>query len=354
MSDSGFMMMEHQFYMPRLVTEVMDALEQEGVEDIRAHIAVYDLPRLKRNILLLSKRPLTDEIRYNAFFELTDENYDYIHLLYPAPDSLQDNLINRIVLNGWEAQADTAAFNVSPCTDDHPFTAQMGLWRNFSWDRLDKVMPYEFTGFPLAKVIILVILLVTLVFIIPLNLLPYITRTTKLKGVPWLYFFAIGMAYMIVEVILIYKYTLLVGPSVYAIATILLTLLVASGVGSRCARSFGDTVPFLGIVAWLVLDTLVFGLLINLFGHLGMTARILVTAAFVFPVGFFMGMPFPNGTLRVGPLIDWGFAVNGAASVFGSTLIILVAGSFGFTTALLIGGALYVFAMGLMSRRSAW
>ena len=57
-----------------------------------------------------------------------------------------------------------------------------------------------------------------------------------------------------------------------------------------------------------------------------------------------MGMPFPKATLRVGELVDWGFAVNGTASVLGSTGILLVAFTWGFDAALAVGGALYLLA----------
>ncbi len=50
--------------------------------DPLSHFAIYDLPQMRRNMILLSKRPLTDEIRYNAFFELTDENYTHAIQLY--------------------------------------------------------------------------------------------------------------------------------------------------------------------------------------------------------------------------------------------------------------------------------
>ena len=95
LSEDGFMMMEHQFYMPRLAASLLDALEGLGVENPREHFAIYDLPQMRRNMILLSRRPLTDEIRNNAFGELTAENYEQIHLLFPAPEDLQDNLINQ-------------------------------------------------------------------------------------------------------------------------------------------------------------------------------------------------------------------------------------------------------------------
>ena len=65
-------------------------------------------------------------------------------------------------------------------------------------------------------------------------------------------------------------------------------------------------------------------------------------------------MPFPKGGRRVGELIDWGFAVNGTASVIGSTSIILVAFVAGFRVALMLGGLVYLMAWVLLNRRSAW
>ncbi|MCP4569834.1 MAG: hypothetical protein GY841_19820 [FCB group bacterium] len=354
LSDSGFLMMEHQFYMPRLVSEVKDALTELGVEDINSHFAVYDLPQMRRNLLLLSKRPLDDSLRYHAIFDLTPEVYDYIHLLYPAPDSLEDNLINQIVQRGWKEMADSVEIDISPCTDNRPFIAQMGKWENFTAENREKILPYEFFGFPLSKVIIVIILIVVVVMILPLNLLPYLGKGEKLRLVPWMYFFVIGMAFMIIEVILMQKYALFVGPSAYSIAIILFTLLITSGIGSRFSKKFGDSVPFTGIIIWLILDIFLLGHITSALAGMTMALRILITAILIAPLGFFMGMPFPKAALRVGTLIDWGFAVNGAASVLGATSVILVAVSYGYTAALILGGVLYLLAMLLLAGKRAW
>jgi hypothetical protein len=355
LTDSGYLCLEHQMYMPRLLTEALEAMQEVGVADPRAHVAVYTLPSRHRKILLMSRQPLTEEVRQNAFGLLTPERSGLIHLLYPAPDSLQGNLYATIVDAGWRAVGDTSAIDLSPCTDDRPFIAQLGLWRNFEWDKLKEVNLYaDFTGFPLSKLVIVIILLVVLVLLVPLNMLPYFFRGPNLKAVPWLYFFAIGLAFMMVEVVLIQKYALTIGASVYSIATVLLTLLLASGVGSRFADKVGDSVPFLAIAIWLVLDAVLFGTISDSLVGLSTLGRSLVVALLIAPLGFFMGMPFPKATLRVGELVDWGFSVNGAASVFGATLIVLVAFSWGFTVALPIGGLVYLLAWGLMSARSAW
>jgi len=355
LSDDGFLSMEHQVYMPRLVTMVKEALAEEGVATPTDHFAVYNLPRLRRNLLLLSKRPLTDDLRYRAYGELTPEFQQHIYPLYPAPDSVEANLVNQIVLNGWRAMQDSAAVNLAPCTDDRPFVARMGLMKNLTRERIEKLNKYaEFSGFPLSTLTIVIVLAVVLVIVIPLNLLPYFGKGDKLRPLPWLYFFLIGMAFMSVEVVLIQKYTLFVGASVYSIATVLLVLLVSSGIGSRFADLVGARVVFLSIAAWLVLDVLVLRQVTGALAFLPQEARVIVTALLIAPVGFFMGMPFPKGALKVGELVDWGFAVNGAASVLGATLAVLVAFTYGFTAALLAGAAIYLLAFGVLSARRAW
>jgi hypothetical protein len=356
LSDSGFLCMEHQMYMPRLVTEVMDALTELGVSDVKSHFAVYNLPQARRKILLLSKRPLTEELIANAFGPLTPERAETIHLLYPAPtDSLKTGVYSRIVNEGWRAVSDSVKINLAPCTDDRPFIAQLGMWKNFAWEKLDKVSNYaEFSGFPLSGLLIVIIIGVSVVLLLPLNLIPYLLKGPKLKAVPWLYFFTIGVAFMMVEVVLIQKYALYIGASVYSIVTVLLTLLIGSGVGSRFARKAGDHTPFVGIVVWLALDILLFGHITAALDQFPVLARSLVVVVLMFPLGFFMGMPFPKGTLRVGELVDWGFSVNGAASVLGGTLAVFMAISFGFTATLVLGAAVYLAAFALMSLRKAW
>ncbi len=85
-----------------------------------------------------------------------------------------------------------------------------------------------------------------------------------------------------------------------------------------------------------------------------MVPRIIITAILIAPLGFFMGMPFPKGIMKVGELVDWSFAVNGAASTFGATLVMLIAFNYGYTVSLLVGAILYGIAYLLIMKKSAW
>ncbi len=345
LSDKGFMSMEHQFYMPRIATMVEQALWKEGVDDPDKHFAIYHLPHMRRMLLLLSKRELTPELLAAAYGSSVPNRRDYKYLLYPAADSLKGNLINRIVTEGWENVQDSAHADISPCSDDRPFIAQLGLWKNFKSDNMEQLPQYEFMGYPLSKLIILMILALALIIILPLNLIPFAFKSSRLGIRPWMYFFMIGMGFMIIEVILIQQYSLFIGPSVWSIITVLFTMLIASGIGSRYSEMFADKIVFMAIIAWVALNILVFTNLFGVFGGLPLVPRMLISAIMIAPGGFFMGMPFPKAAQKVGENVDWGFAVNGMASVLGSTGILLVAFEFGFDISLVVGALCYLIAM---------
>jgi hypothetical protein len=334
------------------VSEAKDALRAMGVADPESHLAVWELPKRRRQVMLLSNRPLPRKAIDVLLGPLTEERAEQVRLLYPGGAS--DSLSARIVVNGWEREAAQAALDISPCRDDSPFIAQMGLMRNLDWGKMDKLQPYEFTGFPVAKLVILTILAVTGLLVLPVLLLPRLVRGERLGPVPGLFFFAIGIAFMVVEVILIQQFTLLIGASAHALVAILVTLLLASGIGSRFSERFSDALPFVVIIIWLVLDVVFFGALVRALGDLPAFARTACSMALVCPLGFFMGMPFPKAALRVGERVDWGFAVNGVASVLGSTAIILVAITAGFRVALTVGAGFYLLAWLLMRARRRW
>ena len=221
LSDSGYLMMEHQFYMPRLVSEALQALINLGIEHPKKHIAVYNLPNMRRKVLLLSKRPLHTDFLQIALRDINSENYGDVHLVYPAVDSLKDNIYQRIVDLGWKEVADSLAIDISLNSDDRPFAAQMGLWKNLSFNKDARLLPYEFRGFPLTKLIVVIIILVILVIIFPITLIPYFKKGPHLTLKHYSYFAIIGFAHMSVELILMQQFTLLVGPSVYSVAAIL-------------------------------------------------------------------------------------------------------------------------------------
>jgi len=77
--------------------------------------------------------------------------------------------------------------------------------------------------------------------------------------------------------------------------------------------------------------------------------KALLAIAFLAPLGFVMGMPMPlgiNWLRRTSPaLIPWAWGMNGAASVVGSILTMVIAVNFGFNQALILAIGLYISAI---------
>jgi len=73
--------------------------------------------------------------------------------------------------------------------------------------------------------------------------------------------------------------------------------------------------------------------------------RILIAAALIAPLAFFMGMPFPLGLTRVeaadARLIPWAWGINGCASVTAAVLATLLAIHIGFTAVVVAALVLY-------------
>src|SRR5207253_1920658 len=80
-----------------------------------------------------------------------------------------------------------------------------------------------------------------------------------------------------------------------------------------------------------------------------LTARIVLTLAFVAPGSFFLGMPFPLKLRSLegseAALVPWAWAVNGLASVAGSVLAVALTMNVGFRAVFLLAGTVYLVAL---------
>jgi hypothetical protein len=163
----------------------------------------------------------------------------------------------------------------------------------------------------------------------------------------------IGLAYLLVEIPLLQRFILFLGQPAYAMATILFTLLLFSGLGSQVSQR-APLPASLAILAGLLMALPgVLALVFNWALGWELPYRLGITALLLAPVGFLMGVPFPGGINRLlaqrenSQLIPWAWAVNGAASVIASVLAALLALSFGYGWVLRLGALLYAAACGI-------
>lgn len=173
-------------------------------------------------------------------------------------------------------------------------------------------------------------------------------ESAALYGSSLVYFASLGLGFIAVELCLLQRLTLLLGHPIFTLSILLFTLLAASGLGSACSKRFSAPVAclaaaLLGAVYAIALPKVVTALL-----PLSLAGRIAAAVILVAPLGFVMGMPFPSGLRRVGhgpfpaPPFYWG--LNGIFSVIGSIGTVLLAVTWGFKLAALLGAACYLLA----------
>ena len=146
------------------------------------------------------------------------------------------------------------------------------------------------------------------------------------------YFGAIGLAYMAAEIAAIQQLSLLLGHPVYAVAVVLVAVLVFSGVGSTFSDRLNSVITWLfGIVLAVLLAILGLALLpvVHLLQPTPMAVRAGVATLLLAPVALLMGLPFPMGLRRLTSGhrtgIAWAWAANGFASVVAVPLAALIA-----------------------------
>jgi hypothetical protein len=139
-----------------------------------------------------------------------------------------------------------------------------------------------------------------------------------------------------------------------------MSLLLFSGLGSGWSGRIPDDGlesgirnAVLGICLVAVIYTFALPPLFRLLIVLPDWLRVTITMALVFPLGWFMGQPFPLGLRviereRLG-VIPWAWGVNGAASVLGSALALAVAISVGYRLTLFVGVAVYLVALAVIA-----
>ena len=180
-------------------------------------------------------------------------------------------------------------------------------------------------------------------------------RGQQPRPVRLLYFIAVGLGYILVEIAFIQRFVLFLGHPVYALTVVVFLLLLSSGAGSMVSRWWlANTsrvwLPLLLVAAALLLSVAV---LPSLLGHLvglPFPVKLLISAGLLVPLGFAMGMPFPTGLRALadattGNLVEWAWAMNAASSVLGSVLAIIIAIQFGLNITLATGAVAYLLAI---------
>ncbi|MEZ4374757.1 MAG: hypothetical protein R3B07_28340 [Polyangiaceae bacterium] len=171
---------------------------------------------------------------------------------------------------------------------------------------------------------------------------------------PLAFFTSIGIGFIAIEVSLMQKLTLLLGPPLYSIVVTLFSILIFTGLGSMLSEGWiqrGAPRPWLvplGIALYIGLWLLLGAKLVDSFIGSGTAVRMIVAGIAVAPIAFALGIPFSYGISKVRKthpaLVPWAWAVNGSATVVGSIGTVILSMNLGFNAVLV--SAVVVYALG--------
>ncbi len=253
-------------------------------------------------------------------------------------------------------------FDLRPATDDRPY-----FFHFFKWRVLPEMLALRGQGgLPLLEwgyLVLVATLMQALVVSAVLILLPlwvYRRKQEELVAAPGrtrvvVYFFAIGLAFLFIEIAFIQKFILFLHHPLYAVAVVLSAFLFFAGLGSRWSRRWADGGyrtgagwAVAGIIGLGGLYALALGPVFSLFIAWPVWVKVPVAVMLIAPLGFCMGMPFPLALAAVGDrapaLIPWAWGINGCASVISAVLATLLAIHFGFTAVVLLALGGYALA----------
>ncbi|MBI5749235.1 MAG: hypothetical protein HZA00_08925 [Nitrospinae bacterium] len=354
----------------KIVSITIKALEEIGVTSPEKHIAIIRTWGTITIIIRRSEFGNSDIEKVKAFCKERHFDVEY----YPGIKKEETNIYNRFqeplyfnllskIINSTERDNffKNYIFDITPVNDERPFFHHF-----FKWDAIKetykifggKWQPFLEGGY-LIPVVFIQALFVSVAFIIlPL----FFSREVSLKNFNMadisflLYFLLIGIGFMFAEISMIQRFILFLGHPVYSISTVLFTLLISSGVGSRFSGKFSNgqdggvrirefKLYLLILCGLIIIYAILLPYIFNKILIEGIIWRQLISFAVLFPLGFLMGMPFPTGIKLLerynAGIIPWAWCINGCSSVVSSVLVILIALSFGFRTTLFLSAAAY-------------
>ena len=341
----------------RITILALDALRKEGAADPSRHVAVvlgeYDAPfrSYVYGTVMLKRTPFEpgelDRIR-----ELGPERGLGAVYLPGGPYVGEWAELRRAS----SPAAFCSAWRTDVCspTDNEPFFFHMKRVSDVFGDEGQRAGSVTIPD-PLLLLLIalgLLLALCALAFALPLAL---VRRERRPPASALSFFAAIGVGFLVLEVVLIQRLVLFLGFPTYALSVVLFALLLFTGVGSLLTTRPGLggrralTAALAAACAMIAAAAFGLGPLLHALIELPFAARLAVSVLVLAPLGLALGAAMPIGLRRVDALwpaaVPWAWGINGVTSVVASVLAVAVAVTAGFTVATLVSLGCYLAAL---------
>ena len=358
----------------KLFATAVQALRVEGVRDPARNVAA--IRNWDASTWLFARSPFETHA-VSALTRFADRRgFDVVHapgwrahaderFHHLDPATLYDG-VQALLSPGAQRYLRAYRFDIEPATDDRPYFSHFFRWRS-----LPELWRLRAQGGAVlldsAYLVLVATLVQATVLALALVLLPLraLTRDSTTRPASKLrtgaYFLALGLAFLLIEIALLSRLTLLLGHPWIAANIGLAAMLLCAGLGSLHAQrwvsaSDVDDGAIARRITWSV-RAIVLGLawqFVVLIAAHALTAswplawRAIVGFVAIAPLAFAMGMPFPLGLARLArsapAFVPWAWGLNGCASVIAAILALLLAIAFGLRATLVIALMLYVFA----------
>ena len=349
----------------RLVALATAALLESGVAEPAAHIALVAFARRTPRgpgkgvaTLLVSNRPLrAKDLRT---IDDVSRRFGFDVLLVPGRPAAQP-LLGRIAASRSRAEVlEVVApepFDYTPPTDAKPYFFNLvrpsSLFTPPAALASGGVVAGNMVAtLALAALLGIVALLVVGVILGPLVRagLPRLDRVGFAAAVLW--FALIGAGFMLIQIGFMQRFSIYLGHPTYAIAVILFSMILATGLGSllsdRLPVEAAPTWPrrlALATAAAVVLATLAIPPVLEATIQGGLAVRCLVVIGLVAPISVLLGTFFPMGMRLVqrlsGDATPWMWGVNGACGVLASVAAVAISMWLGIPTSFWIAAGAY-------------
>lgn len=344
----------------RTMLTAVQALERRGVERREAfnHICLLSVPRPLmrmgpyRFMMLAGKQPFGAErsrkLAENAIgMGLEPVFFPGAFEPVPFPQLTKHGMSDEQFVawwNRWQGLPAGRELDFSPCDDDRPFVVDMSVG-----------IPPQFLRFLQTALGLVVVLTVCVIAWMRARAPGEFPGVGRLSGAA-LYFSALGIGFMLVEVVLAQRLVLYLGYPVLTLSVILFALLLGGGAGSLWSQSWqagpglslrAAAAAFVAALGGLAVYA-VHPVIVHATLAWDIHFRCAVAMALLLPLGFVMGTPFPTGVRIVGrwarDLVPWMWGLNGITSVVGSVGAMTLAKLHGFGSVLIVGTAIYAVA----------
>lgn len=339
----------------RALTATVEALRRLDVSDPSANVVIAVAPRSPffpedMCLVLVKREPFTRSELDTVRRFLTEGGFSPIWLrggeptLQTIPERFSKFAsLFRSVLTTADPRPlyRLAPLDIQPATDDNPF-----FW-------VERSGPNRAAGEGIHLLWICCGILAALVLLflgLPLTSLFRRTADLKLTDLSFLaYCSLLGAAFMLVEIELFQVFALVLGNPAYALSTVLVTVLLFSGIGSFHSWRFLRAGPlalgaaFTALVLFLATLSFAREVVVSALVPAPIGWRIAGSVAVIAPLAFFMGLPMAVGMhlVRREDLMMWGWALNGAFSVLSSVAAVLLAIHIGIGATFTIGLLFY-------------